>query len=133
MFFSSELFKDIEPEYRILSTKLRKQMEDNKINQGFKGASGDASAAMNGMLITTMIMNLLMQGAMGYMIQWINSLQMIIHLPMLKIIVPANVSEFFSLILPIVMFDIIESGFSTELVFEFDDEAQEELQDNILD
>jgi len=51
---------------------------------------------------------------------------------MFKIIVPANVSEFFSLILPIAMFDIIESGFSTELVFEFDEETQEEKAYEIL-
>ena len=39
---------------------------------------------------------------------------------MLHIIMPANVSEFFGLILPVAMFDIIESSYSTELIMDFD-------------
>ena len=49
---------------------------------------------------------------------------MMLHLPMLHVIMPANVSEFFSLILPVAMFDIIESSYSTELIMEFDFEAE---------
>ena len=33
---------------------------------------------------------------------------MVLHLPMLRIIVPANVASFFRVILPIVMFDVLE-------------------------
>ena len=36
-----------------------------------------------------------MAGALSYMIGWINTVQIIIHLPMMKILVPANVNMFF--------------------------------------
>ena len=57
---------------------------------------------MKSMMLISFFINLIMSGAMGYMIAWINALQMIMHLPMLLILIPANVSSFFSLILPIV-------------------------------
>jgi len=51
---------------------------------------------------------------------------MILHLPMMHVIIPGNVNMFFSILIPIVMFDIIDSEWSTELVFTFDSEGQEE-------
>ena len=58
---------------------------------------------------------------------------MIVHLPMLSIMMPANVSGFFSIILPIVTFDIIDPEWSTELLFDFDEPGQERLNIHILD
>ena len=54
--------------------------------------------------------NILMSGSesMDYFIGLINSLQMVIHLPMLWIIMPGNVTTFFKIILPIVMFDVLD-------------------------
>jgi hypothetical protein len=46
--------------------------------------------------------NMILSGGASYMVGWINSLQLIIHLPMLMTLIPANVASFFSLILPIV-------------------------------
>jgi len=45
---------------------------------------------------------------------------------MMHVIIPGNVNMFFSILIPIVMFDIIDSEWSTELVFTFDSEGQEE-------
>jgi hypothetical protein len=50
------------------------------------------------------------------MISLINALQIIIHLPILRIIVPANVGFTFRLLLPFVMFDIFDSDFVTEKI-----------------
>ena len=60
---------------------------------------------------------------MGY----IKSLQMIIHLPMLNIIVPGNVANFFKIIIPVVQFDILDSKWTTELLLDFDYEEHERL------
>ena len=72
------------------------------------------------MMVISFIINLVMSGAMGYMLGWINALQMILHLPMLLILIPANVGAFFSIILPVVQFDLLDPEWTTELVFEFD-------------
>ena len=41
-------------------------------------------------------------------------------MPILNVIVPANVGEFFKVLLPIATYDFISSDMSTELVFKFD-------------
>jgi hypothetical protein len=71
-------------------------------------------------LIVAFVLNMLMSGALSYMIAWINTLQLIIHLPMMFIVVPSNVSAFLSIIIPIVTFDILESEQSTEHIMEFE-------------
>jgi hypothetical protein len=72
-------------------------------------------------------MNIMLHGSMVYILGMLRSLQMIIHLPMLRIIVPANVSMFFSIIIPVVMFDIIAPEYSTELVLDFEEDDQVEF------
>ena len=67
-------------------------------------------------------MNLLLSGAMVYMVGLIRSLQMILHLPMMLIIILGNVSMIFEILVPFVMFDIMDSEYSSELVMSFDDE-----------
>jgi hypothetical protein len=62
---------------------------------------------VKGMMIFSFVINLVLSGAMDYMVAWINSLQLIIHLPMLMTLIPANVASFFALILPVVQFDLI--------------------------
>ena len=58
---------------------------------------------------------------------------MIIHLPMLMIIIPANVSAFFSKLIPIVTFDILDSSWTTEIIFEFDEMLHDKLEPEIFD
>ena len=48
-----------------------------------------------------------------------------IHLPILNTVIPGNVSLFFGIICPIATFDIVGSDISTELVFDFDFDAQD--------
>ena len=82
------------------------------------------SAAQSTMVFVgiNVLMGLLLNGVLQYLVMFLNSLQMIIHLPMLQIIVPANVSGFFSLILPILTFDILDKEY-LELFIDFDEPA----------
>lgn len=47
--------------------------------------------------------------AMRYMFIMVRSLQLILHLPMLQIVFPANVMTLISIIIPVVGFDVLES------------------------
>ena len=67
------------------------------------------------------------------MLELIRTLQMILHLPIFRIIIPSNVSQVFSVIIPIAMFDVLDPEWTTQLIFEFDEEGQERLQDDLLD
>jgi len=86
-----------------------------------------------GMLVAAIVMNLMMQGAMMWMILFINSLQMIVHLPMMQVILPANVAEFYGFLIPIAMFDVVEVFFAEDIPLEFDHDGQESLNNKLLD
>jgi hypothetical protein len=85
---------------------------------------------MKSMMIISFLINLLMSGAMGDMVLWINSLQMILHLPMMLILIPANVGAFFTLILPVVQFDLLDPDWTTNLIFEFEEEPEETFENS---
>ena len=67
------------------------------------------------------------------MIGMLNSLQLIIHLPLLSMIFPSNVSFFFRLILPIVMFDLLENNNPISKWFPFDQANQVNAEQQISD
>ena len=54
------------------------------------------------------------------MIALIRSLQIVIHLPLIRILMASNVNMVFSIIIPIVMFDLFDSEYTSELLLEFD-------------
>jgi hypothetical protein len=64
-------------------------------------------------------------GSMDYFIEMLNVLQIVIHFPMLGIVLPANVIFFFKIILPIVMFDVLNGLDGTKMdptnLMEFDE------------
>jgi hypothetical protein len=71
-------------------------MSNTLFNRNFKSSSDFADIALKFALVLTIILNFFISGkALRYFIGMINSLQLIIHLPMISIIVPANVSTFF--------------------------------------
>ena len=96
-------------------------MEDSDASRNFAKST---ETSKNGLLVAmglTMVLQLFMAGAMSFMIGWINTLQIIIHLPMIKILIPSNVSVFFQTIIPVVTFDIIPPEWSTEHIMEFEE------------
>lgn len=90
--YSTELKKNIEPEYRQLYKKVRKQMSNTVFTQSYVNSTLEVSNTLQGVLIATFSINFFIKGAADLLIGWINCLQLLIHLPMLHIIIPANVS-----------------------------------------
>jgi hypothetical protein len=79
-----------------LSSKLRKQMEKTEFNDNFKSSSEATDTALKLSMVLMFIMNIFFSnGMMQFFVGMINALQMIIHLPLMKIIIPANVQTFF--------------------------------------
>lgn len=108
-------------------------MADSAFTQTFVDSAVQLGSTLQGILIGTFVMNTMFPGAASLMVSWINSLQILIHLPMLYIIIPANVSQFFGVVIPIVTFDILDPEYTTMLVLDFDEDRQEELNIKILD
>ena len=57
---------------------------------------------------------------------------MIIHLPIMTVVVPANVSKFFKIMCPIATYDIIGSDLTTEKIFTFDFTRQLKNSEDIV-
>ena len=94
-FISETLNKDLDDQFCTLETKVTRQMEDTAFTQNFQSSSESGSDGLKGMMLISFLINLVLAGAMSYLVGWINALQLIIHLPMMMILIPANVSMFF--------------------------------------
>jgi len=63
------------------------------------------------LILFSLILNLFMTASLVQTIQWINSMQLIIHLPMLGVIVPPVVLTFYTAWMNIGNFDILSNDF----------------------
>lgn len=109
----------IDSDFHTLSIKCRKQMADSALNRGIETASEVLDTSMKGSMVSSFAVNLLVAGSLSQLLGMINSLQLISHLPLLAISVPANVMTLEELLVPVVMFDIFE----TENMFIFTDKV----------
>jgi len=63
----------------------------------------------------------------------INSLQLIFHLPIMSIIAPANIITMFQILIPVVMFDVMESMDFFGDMFPNSEEDMMESNESVLD
>lgn len=82
-------------------------MEDTDANRNFASSSETSTFGIKVVLILSVLLNLILSGGLIYMIRWINTMQLIIHLPMLFVLFPPNVCKFLELLLPIVKFEVL--------------------------
>ena len=55
-------------------------------------------------------------------------------MPMMSIVIPGNAQTFNSMVFPIVMFDVMDQiDFDASVLFKFDEQGQEKLQNKMLD
>ena len=87
---------------------------------------------LKSMLLILITLSLCIAGPMKYFIIFMNSFQLIIHLPIMNVVVPANLGKFFKIMCPIATYDIIGSDVSTEKVFTFDFKSQEKNGEDII-
>lgn len=118
-----------------LRKALPKQISDTPLTRSVKSATDSGEAGMKIIFLIAFILNLVLTGGFEYFIMMIRVLQMTLHLPMLQILVPANVIMVFQVIITIAMFDILENdyGIGLELFMNFDDKGQEEISIDIRD
>ena len=107
-FYSEPLKKTLDENYHTLRSRVRKQLENSDFNKEFTETSEQSSEMMKIMMVVAFLMNMLMTGrSLYYFIVWINAMQIIMHLPMLRPLLPPNVLSFIGVILPVVNFDLI--------------------------
>jgi hypothetical protein len=131
-FYSLEVNDFLDSRYRILSTPLKKQVEENVFTKTAQQTAKLSEALMRNLLIGSFALNFVFQGAMSYILSVIRCLQMVLHFPMFVVIMPGNVTMFFQILLPFVMFDIFDPSDLLSKFIEFDEEAQEALLSKML-
>lgn len=96
--------------HQLLVTSVKKQLIDSEGTQNFVSGTEAIDKFLKIAFWVVLAFNIFMSGseAMEYFIGLINSLQIVLHLPILWIIMPGNVTIFFKIILPIVMFDVLD-------------------------
>ena len=61
-----------------------------------------AESVMTNSIIITLLFSLVFSGPLKKLLDMINSLQLIFHLPIFTIVMPSNVAEVFNIMIPIV-------------------------------
>lgn len=74
LFYSSEIDKELDMSSIVIKTRIKKQFEDTETTRNFIASSETGTTGMLIAISFTFIINLLMSGALGYMIGWINVL-----------------------------------------------------------
>lgn len=72
-------------------------------------------------LIFSILLYLMTNGPlpMRYMFIMVRSLQLTLHLPMVKVVFPSNVMMMIRIVIPVIGFDVLESAFDWETLDEY--------------
>ena len=100
-------------------------MPNTVVSQSVETATESTGLSLIWILVIALTLNFFLPGGMKYLMFLIRTLQMILHLPMMMVIVPGNVSMLMSNMFPIVMFDVLElaESFDARLIFTFDEQG----------
>ena len=69
-----------------------------------------AELSLTVILIITFCLNFILAGSYRYMLLLIRCLQIMLHIPLMRILIPSNVSMMNSILVPIAMFDIMDNN-----------------------
>mmetsp|Transcript_25612 Transcript_25612/g.39409 ORF Transcript_25612/g.39409 Transcript_25612/m.39409 type:complete len:360 (-) Transcript_25612:1793-2872(-) len=108
-FISKQTLLPLDPSSRVLHAKISKQTPNTEFIKAFKQVAEQAEGVLKGSMASTFALNLVMAGSLSLLLGMINSLQLIVYLPILSFVFPANAMMLFKVLIPIVTFDILEN------------------------
>jgi hypothetical protein len=108
---------------------LFSMMEDNRFTQAFSSIAPKVSKSMEASVVVVFIQSFFMQLGFSYFWGLINTLQLILYMPLLKVHMPKNVKLFYGILLPIANFELIPPEYSTELVLDISSSEDEPYSD----
>ena len=111
-------------ESQTFSSIIPRQMVNSVATQSFKESLGNTNTSLKYIFIIALMFNVFMnEKMMKYMMFLIRPLQLILHMPLFRIVLPSNFSMLNNIIAPIMMFDILsnDKGWDVSLVLEYDE------------
>ena len=128
LFRSKSLDQDLNINFLKMRSRITKQLHSNAVTKALDKGSRSLELILKLVLILLFIISMELPDSMIFMLTLLRMLQMILHLPFVRVVVPAEVSMFFSHLIPIAMFDITDPSYTTELFFKFNHHRQDNLQ-----
>ena len=90
----------------------------------FMKSAGTSSSVVNGLLIGGAIVNLILSSSLSLLWGMVNTLQLIVHMPLINIGIPGNASYFLQILITIANFEILPSEYLLGKIFNFDGEVE---------
>jgi hypothetical protein len=87
---------------------IKKQIERNGACQALQENALLSEKTAIILLVLSFLLNFLMVGSLDYLFMMVRSFQLILHLPMFNIMYPGTIMMMFQILLPFVMFEIID-------------------------
>lgn len=107
-FISKKYLKDLNKEYYTLRYPIRKQIILTPVVAGFMEATEVTAKVMLNSQIFIFFISLFLAGILTYFLSMINSLQILVHMPLMNIAFPANTMTYFGYLIPLIKFDVLE-------------------------
>jgi hypothetical protein len=94
-------------EEQILYHSIPLLLDDGTLSEALQSAGKSILATTGGIAMGSLASNFFLSGTLGFLWGMIHALQIIVHLPMINVRFPANVSMFFCKLLTIANFKVI--------------------------
>ena len=111
-----------------LTSKIKRQMSDSVATRSYMGSLETAQSSLKWIFISALVLNYFMnEQMMKYTMFLIRPLQLVLHLPLFRVVMPSNFSMLNGIIAPIMMFDILENekGWDVTYLMKFDEGQNE--------
>eukprot|EP00347_Sterkiella_histriomuscorum_P013970 403362661 len=126
--FSENLEQKLSQNYE-LQKKLQPQCTE-EAQQTIQSIVESIKASMSSVFGSSMIVNIFLSQGMQQMWGMIEGFQLMTHLPMMSIVIPANTQNLFSLLNDIASFNLIPTEDLTNSLFHFDEESEKAYNDS---
>ena len=91
----------------MLAGSVPRQLVDSRVSRITLQLSEAAEATLNNVMLASAVTNLIFSGFMSHLFAVLNSLQLLLHLPLFAVVVPSNVASTFGVLVPVVMYDML--------------------------
>lgn len=112
LFFQSiETSKYLHDKHWLIMKSIGKQMENSDFSKQYESSSDDLNSMMLTLLIVSIVLYVITSGgrAMKFMFIMVRALQIIMHLPIIQVLFPANIMIIIRALFPTIGFDIMDS------------------------
>ena len=110
---------------KLVSSAIPPQISQSLFDS-LNSVGASSSSGISSLLVGNFVLNILMSSSMSALWGMINSLQILIHLPIFSIPIPLNARLFYAAIIAVTQFDVLPTDTINKWLFEFEDSEEEQ-------